>query len=312
MNKRDQLLDLVHSGTAKGPIPAAFFLHFDPAYHPSRAAVQKHLEFFRFTGMDLVKVQYEQKVPTIMPPRRPEDWAGLPAVDEAFCTPTLETVRGLVEAAGQEALVLLTVYSPFMWARHFAGDETLSAHLREKPEAVARGLEIAVENVRTLVRAAIRLGVDGFYTSTQGGESFRFDGTDLFERWIKPTDLAVWDTISGCRFNILHVCDYEGGYSDLSPYLDYPGHVVNSFLQVGGRALTPREISGLFGRPFMGGLERKGILATGTPDEVRREVGRVLAESSEIAILAADCTVPSGTPWENLRAAVDAAHSFSR
>jgi hypothetical protein len=26
-------------------------------------------------------------------------------------------------------------------------------------------------------------------------------------------------------------------------------------------------------------------------------------------VLAADCTVPSDTPWENLRAAVDAAHA---
>ena len=30
-----------------------------------------------------------------------------------------------------------------------------------------------------------------------------------------------------CVFNILHICDYNGPYADLSPYVDYPGHVVN-------------------------------------------------------------------------------------
>ena len=38
-------------------VPAAFFLHFDQAYHRGRAAVDKHLEFFRATGMDIVKSQ---------------------------------------------------------------------------------------------------------------------------------------------------------------------------------------------------------------------------------------------------------------
>jgi uroporphyrinogen decarboxylase len=217
-------------------------------------------------------------------------------------------VQGLVEAAGREALVVLTLYSPFMWARHLAGDGVLHEHLREHPAQAGQGLEISTENVLTLVRACQRAGVDGFYASTQGGEAFRFGGADLFERLIKPTDLAVWDAIAACRFNILHICDYEGAYDDLSPFLDYPGHVVNCSLEVGGKRMTPREASALFGRPFMGGLERKGVLATGAPAEVRRAAQTVLAQAPERFILAADCTVPADTSWDNLKAAIDAAH----
>jgi uroporphyrinogen decarboxylase len=60
MNKRDTLLDVIHSHTPPTYLPAAFFMHFDHSYHEGQAAIDKHLEFFRATGMDFVKIQYEQ------------------------------------------------------------------------------------------------------------------------------------------------------------------------------------------------------------------------------------------------------------
>lgn len=312
MNKRDQILQLVHGTTPSGQVPAAFFQHFGPDYLAGPAAVERHLAFFRQTGMDFVKIQYEQKPPPGAVLDRPADWARLPRCTAAYFEPTLSTVAGLVAAARSEALVILTVYSPFMWAKHTAGAERLAQHLREDPAAVSRGLEILTENVLTLVRAGRQAGLDGFYISTQGGEATRFPGTDLFERYIKPTDLAVWSAAQGCEFNILHICDYDAGYDDLAQFLDYPGHVVNLSLEVGGRTLTPGEASRLFGRPFMGGLERKGVLATGTPAAIRQTVEAVVARAPERFLLAADCTVPADTPWVNLKAAIDAAHDHRR
>lgn len=310
MNKRDTLLSLVHGRTPPAYIPAACFLHFDRAFHQGQAAIDQHLAFFRATGMDFVKIQYEQGVPAAPAIRTPADWAQAPRCDAAFFEPTIRVAEGLAKAAKGEALVIMTVYSPFMWAAHLAGAETLAEHLREDPQAVRAGLEIMTENVLTLVRGCRQAGVDGFYVSSQGGEAFRFSGTDIFQNVIKPTDLAVWDAVQSCAFNILHICDYAGGYDDLTPFLDYPGHVVNCSLTLGERALHPAEVARLFGRPFMGGLERKGVLATGSPDAIRQAAEAVLAEAPERFILAADCTVPSDTPWENLRAAIDAAHSY--
>ena len=51
----------------------------------------------------------------------------------------------------------------------------------------------------------------------------------------------------------------------------------------------------MFGRPFMGGLERKGILATGAPADVAQAAADALRQRSSRFILGADCTVP-GTP----------------
>ncbi len=308
MNKRELLLSLIDGGAPAGYTPAAFFLHFGPQYHTDQAAINRHLQFYRHTGMDFVKVQFEQSLPQC-PIASPADWARAPRLTAADFEPTVRVVRGLIEAAGREALVLLTLYSPFMWARHLAGDEVLHAHLAEHPAQALKGLEISTENVLTLVAACKAAGVDGFYASTQGGEAFRFGGTDIFERLVKPTDLAVWDAISACRCNILHICDYEGAYVDLAPFRDYPGHIVNCSLEVGDQHMTPREAAAFFGRPFMGGLARKGVLATGAPMEVRRAAQAALAQAPARFLLAADCTVPADTSWDNLKAAIDAAHS---
>lgn len=62
----------------------------------------------------------------------------------------------------------------------------------------------------------------------------------------------------------------------------------------------------------MGGLERKGVIATGRPDQIRKEAAAVLAQAPERFILAADCTVPGDTPGDNLKTAIDTAHTFRR
>jgi uroporphyrinogen decarboxylase len=262
--------------------------------------------------MDFVKVQFEQAMPPAPPICTPADWAHAPRCDQEFFAESLHVIEGLVKAANAEALVIMTVYSPFMWAARLADPATLAEHLRENPAAVGKGLEIMTENVLALVRGCMQVGVDGFYVSSQGGEAFRFPGSDLFRTAIMPTDLAVWDAIQSCAFNILHICDYVGAYDDLTPFLAYPGDVVNCSLTVGDRNLRPADVAQLFGRPFMGGLERKGVIATGSVADIRQSAAGVLAEAPERFILAADCTVPSETPWENLKAAIDTAHQYQR
>ncbi len=63
---------------------------------------------------------------------------------------------------------------------------------------------------------------------------------------------------------------------------------------------------------FMGGLERKGVIATGSAAMIRAAVSDVLAQGPERFILGADCTIPSDTPWENLKVAIEAAHQHRR
>jgi uroporphyrinogen decarboxylase len=313
MNKRDVLLGLLDSDKPRTYTTAAFFLHFDASCHFGRAAVDKHLEFFRTTGMDFVKIQYERGFPLLPAIQRPDDWVRMPLYGKEFFAPQLEVVEGIVNTVKSEAMVVVTLYSPFMCAAHAVGEDTVLRHIRENPEPVRKGMEFVTESLLTFVRECIRLGVDGFYHSTQGGETHRLADRTLFDTLVRPYDLAVMkEAERSCIFNILHICDYVGEYDDLTRFQDYPGHVVSCPLRVGGRPLPLAEASRLFDRPVMGGLDRRGVLATGSEAQTRAEVEAVLREAPERFILGADCTVPAGTPWENLRTAIETAHGWQR
>jgi uroporphyrinogen decarboxylase len=314
IDKRAALLNLLDPGARQSYIPAGFFIHFDKAYYQGPQAVEKHLEFYRSTGMDFVKIQYENRFPSIPDIKSPADWARMPFYTEDFYEPQLRVVEGLVKAAKNEALVLCTLYSPYMLAAQTAGRELVSAHIEENPGKFKQGIEIITDSLLGFIRECVRIGVDGFYHSTQGGESFRFDGHGPFNECIKPYDLAVMEEADrSCIFNILHVCDHYGSYDNFETFLEYPGHVVNVPLTVGSRQITPTQASAMFGgRPFMGGMDRLGAIHSGSEDEARQAAEAALVLASEKFILGADCTVPGDTSWGNMRAAISAAHSYRR
>jgi uroporphyrinogen decarboxylase len=309
MNKRDRMLGLAEGSRPVGYVPAAFFLHFDAEHHRGQAAVDRHLEYFRHTGMDFVKIQFENPFPPVPEITQPRDWARMKVHGLDFHAGMLDVIEGLVKAAKKEALVLVTLYSALMLAHQAAGRDVVTRHLEEDPEATVKGLDAINESLLLFVREAARRGVDGFYASTQGGEAGRFSDPSIFSRYIKPRDLALMGEIDRiCPFNILHVCDYHGAYRDLTPYLDYPGRVVNCGTHLKGQRLTPRQVAALFKRPFMGGMDRHGVIVTGPVEEIRREVRQVLADAPAQFVLGADCTVPSEISWDNIAAAIEAAH----
>jgi uroporphyrinogen decarboxylase len=313
INKRDVMLGLLDKKFPPEYIPAAFFIHFEKSFRSGPAAVEKHLEYFRFTGMDFVKIQYEKTFPSIADIKKPEDWGKMPFYKLDFYQPQLEVVKGLVEELKKEALVIVTLYSSFMCANHSVTSELVTAHLQENPEAVKKGLEIITDSLMLFVKECIRLGVDGFYASTQGGEAGRFPDTRIFEKYIKPYDLVLMNEINrSCQFNILHVCDYHGPYNDFSPFLDYPGHLVNCNPQLSTGRLAWKEIAQMFQRPCLGGLDRQGIIVSGGKEEIEKAVNEELREVPHPFVLGADCTLPGEIPWLNIRTAIAAAHAFQK
>ncbi len=313
MNKRMVIEGLLAGKPTSGYTPAAFFLHFDPAFHRGEAAVQKHLDFFHQTGMDLVKIQYEHKYPTMEGISKPEDWDRIPRYDKDFFEHPLKVVEGLVKAAKDEAMVVVTLYSPFMCAGHVVDADVRDRHMQENPAAVKNGMQAVTESVLTFARECARLGVDGFYASTQGGESGRFADSAVFDECVRPYDLAVMEEINSlCDFNILHICDYHLPYRDISAFVEYPGDIVNCNLQLDGGRMSAKDVARMFSRPYMGGMDRHGILVNGSPSGIRQEVESVIYDAPQAFLLAADCTVPSSISWDNLRLAIDTAHEYQR
>ena len=104
--------------------------------------MDKHLAYFRYTGMDLVKIQYERVFPPVPAIRTPDDWAKMPLYGRDFYEPQLQVVAGLVKAVRDEAVVVQTLYSPFMCAGQTTSSELLLAHIKEAPDKVRKGMEI--------------------------------------------------------------------------------------------------------------------------------------------------------------------------
>jgi uroporphyrinogen decarboxylase len=313
VGKREAMLAFRKGGSEPGYVPAAFFIHFDEASRLGPGAVKKHLEYFRFTGMDFVKVQYERTFPPLPQLKTPSDWKAMPRYGLDFYKPQLEVVDALVKAAGREALVIVTLYSTFMCAGHSTSRAQLVNHLEQDGEAVRPGLEMITDSLLGFVRECRNLGVDGFYASTQGGEAGTFRDPSLFAKYVTPCDLRLMREVDASfAFNVLHICDYEAPYADLAPFAAYPGHVVSCSprLTTGERSL--RELAQVFGRPIMGGLDRKGVIATGSNEEIRRAAETVLKAAPERFILGADCTVPGENRWEGIRTAIAAAHAYRR
>ena len=308
-NKRERMLGWLAGQSTPNYTPAAFFLHFGDDYKAGSAAAKRHLEFFRHTDMDFLKIQFEQTYSRQEFLQKPADWAKLKLAGLDFYEPLLQTVRELVKAEKKNSLILMTLYSPFMCAGHCATAPVLLQHLEENPEAVKKGLEILTESQLLFVRACIKEGVDGFYTSTQGSEAKRFSDPAIFSKYVKPFDLVSMKEIAAaCPFNILHVCDYVAPYANYDAVYDYPGHVVNCNVRLSGRQISAQEITKLFKRPFMGGMDRHGIIATGTPAQVEAEIRQVVKNSPRPFMLGADCTVEADTSWDRLKHAISVAH----
>lgn len=145
-----------------------------------------------------------------------------------------------------------------MSAGHSVTGDVLTEHLKMDPEKVKKGMDIITESTLIFANECIKLGVDGFLASTQGGEGFRFKDPSIFKEYVKPYDLTVMNRINeACSCNVLHICDYVGDYDDLSPFVDYPGHIVNCSMKVANNMLQPSDIYRQFNKPVFGGLEKE-------------------------------------------------------
>jgi uroporphyrinogen decarboxylase len=311
-NKRERMLGWLGGQTTPNYTPAAFFLHFGNDYKTGSAAAKRHLEFFHHTDMDFLKIQFEQTYSRQEFLQKPADWSKLKLAGLDFYEPQLQTVRELVKAEKKNSLILMTLYSPFMCAGHCATAPVLLQHMEENPEAVKKGLEILTESQLLFVRACIKEGVDGFYASTQGGEARRFGSPTVFNKYVKPFDLvSMKEAATACPFNILHVCDYVAPYANYDAYYDYPGHIINCNVKLSDSQISQAEITRLFNRPFMGGMDRHGIIGTGTAAQVEAEVRRVAKDSPRPFILGADCTVEADTSWDRLKHTISVAHQVA-
>lgn len=219
-------------------------------------------------------------------------------------------MKGIYDIAGANTMILPTVYSPFQMLVQTVGAKTVIAYAQKEPERIKQALGYFTDALIGYVKACKQIGVDGFYTPTQGGEQKFYEVPNFFETFVKPYDLKVMQECNtNTKLNILHICDYEGSYDDLTRFISYPGQIVNAPIEVNGKPFSLKDCERLFKRPAMGGLYRKGTILEGTTEQVINEVNALKHDlGGKRFILGADCTILPKTPMDNVRAAIQSSH----
>ena len=144
---------------------------------------------------------------------------------------------------------------------------------------------------------------------TQGGETKFYEVPGFYETFIRPYDLAVMnECCKDTKMNILHICDWEGTYDDLTRFADYPGQIVNTPMVVDGKPFSLADAVKLFGRPVLGGFNRQTEILSEPAETIAAMTKDILSKGPAGKIMiGADCTV-SSAPHANLQAAVSTAH----
>lgn len=311
-SKRERILQVLDQSRPNEYVPAAFFLHFDNKL--GHKAVEDHRNFYRATGMDFVKVFYEIVVPRIEI-KSGSDWEKVPVYGEDFFAPQVAVIEDLANEFKGEAFILPTVYSPLALAQQTLGPgKDLKKLAEQNPAAFGKAVKNLALSIENYLRSARKHGADGFYVSSQGGDGNSLP-LKLWNEHVRQWDKYVSEVADEIgEVNILHICDYGASFKNaeaLYAFADYPASIINVPLNFSdGTTLNLKEAQQRFRRPIFGGLERLGVIATGTVEEAKAQVDKVLENAPANFILGADCTVPGETDWDKLRAIIDYAHDW--
>lgn len=179
-------------------------------------------------------------------------------------------------------------------------DATMSRFLRDAPQALERALQVIAESTANFVHHCLAAGADGIYLSVRDDwVDSPANGAGIYDRLVKPTDLAILCAAAAGTFNMLHVC---GKATDFRRFADYPAHVLSWADRYAGPAITDVVA---WARPALcAGLDNLTTMPHGSPEDCARQVADALHQAgSRPIIVAPGCTFdPDAVPAANLHA----------
>lgn len=320
MTDRKTLVKDALAGRLHASIPTGFWFHFPPEKAHGNEAIRAQAEFFRETGVDLVKVMNENLHPCTKKVETVADWRHFRPLEmkSPEVRDQLEIISRTVDALGDDAIVLTTIHGLIASAFHASGrvDDYeaqrgfLAANLREAPDVVRPVFASIADSMAEFAEASLKAGAQGIYYAALGGEASVFTDEE-FADVIAPAEQQILAAAqSADAFNVLHICKEDIVFDR---YRDYDPDVVS--WSIGGTGIGLDKGREIFPRAtILGGVDNTAAaLLNGSPQDAAALAKNALDSltTHENFILGADCTLPTDTPLENIRAMTDVAHAYS-
>ncbi len=323
LSKRDLLIaTIARRPTAQ--IPIALWRHWPVEDQSAEALARATISFQQRFDFDLIKVTPSQTfvaedlglrgvydgnpegdlVKGPPPIQSLEQWEALrPQLAQSGALGRQLRCLELIAAEAGETPFIQTVFNPLTVAKCLAGPQAVIWR-RRYPEVFQRGFAAVIETWHGFVAAVMATGAAGIFFSTADA-SYRLMAAEEYERWGRPSDLAVVEASRSGWLNVLHV---HGDDLMFDLVADYPFQVINWHDRKAGPSL--REAAQRFPGAVAGGLSQWETLLSGTAEQVVAEVHDGIAQTGGRGyIVAAGCVTPIPVAEQNMRAAIGAARS---
>lgn len=315
MTKRERILAVMKKEAADY-VPAGFWFHYKSEYTVQQM-IDAHLELYKETGMDLIKIMQDYMYPVSGKITCAEDWYHIEVkgTDSEEFKKLADVIRGIRKEAGEDVMLFQTMFGPFKAASIAFGDDILMKYSKEAPDAVAAGIQIIADALEKWAEGYLEAGVDGIYYSAQFGEEGRFSREE-WEKLVKPYDLQILNVADKAdgKYNILHICG-EPEYNfktHVDWFKDYPADLVNWSVKDNGYSLEKGRET--FASAILGGMNNKGNILNGPEQAIQDEVKEILDSFGTTGIMiGADCTIQGkNIRLDYIKTAVDAAHQYKK
>ena len=184
-DKRERVLNALNKREVDH-VPVGFWYHFGGKEAQGEDCVQAHLNYYRETDLDFLKIMCDGFFTFPIPDRirSAKDWWTLepPGREHPFIRDQVWRAKRIVEEIGRERCVFYNVYAPFSSIRFGYGEERVMQHIREDRDAVRYALDVIAQTNALLAQLVIEeAGCDGVYFCVQGGEQSRFTAEEYRE-----------------------------------------------------------------------------------------------------------------------------------
>ena len=240
--------------------------------------------------------------------KRSLDWTELRALDpiRGELGKQLECVRLVGDGLrGEEAPLVITIYSPLLQAEMLAGRDLMFRNMRTHADRLRTGLNAITESTLRFVEALRRTPISGIVYITEHA-SYEIMSEEEYLAFAAPYDVKILEALPSDWW--LNIAQIRGQAPMLGVFSGLPIQIFN-WQAVDGRPDIGHGLATVPGA-ICGGLASEQDILYGTPSTIRDAARQAITETgNRRLVLSAGTIVSVAAPRSNLRAAREVVES---